>query len=446
MSPDDKVRTSTTDLPIGGKLQHALHDVGGGLLLTADSTISSGILEGFVKIGILEVLVHPDDADTLGISEPRVPPASASIRDAVEQVAEINQRLDALAQSTSLAVENTGPALCEKFVSHGAAPYDIRQHERIAKQFTKTTKLLDSMIQQVIEGVEQDAKTLAPVMSNFIAELMVDADNVLASSTEAAQDPQITERAVRMALLGMAVASEMGLDERHVRDVGLCSLVHDWGLFGMGIPEKLRDPSAALHSEDWDEWMRHPLYTMELLDRTQNISDTVRIASTQVHENEDGTGYPRGIKKEQIHLYAKILHVVDAYISLTSAMRGRPPYLPYDAMVYLLHQVKASKIDDDVMRAMLNTISLFPIGSRVRLSDGSEAQVIRRNAAKYTSPIVQRVGANRTFRPDATHASILDTSTSSVRLMMPLAAPNRKEVRIQQEMNEKIVWDGPRAK
>lgn len=187
---------------------------------------------------------------------------------------------------------------------------------------------------------------------------------------------------------------------------------------------------------------KHPLYTLDLLEPLAQVSPVVRYAATQVHESPDGSGYPRGLTKAEIHPFAHILHTVDAYITLTAKTHGRRAYLSYDVIVYLLHQVKLERMEQQSMRAFLHVVSLFPLGSHVRLSDGSEAPVIRRNAQQYSAPIVQRVGADRKLRLDSAHPSIVDLAETDLRVMAPLLAPDRQELRLEEGLMGKVLWEG----
>jgi hypothetical protein len=94
------------------------------------------------------------------------------------------------------------------------------------------------------------------------------------------------------------------------------------------------------------------------------------------------------------------------------------------------------------MRALLNVVSLFPIGSHVRLTDGSEAKVIRRNDWHYTAPIVQRVGADRRIRFDAPETGIINLAKSNFRVMIALPSPDRQELRIGEDLMNEILWNG----
>ncbi len=276
-------------------------------------------------------------------------------------------------------------------------------------------------------------------MAKYVDGLIDDTDLVISSSERAAPNPLLTDRSIRTAIMAMCLAVEMQFDEQHVREIGLCGLAQDWGM--LHLPEHLQDPQATVSKQDWGDFQCHPLYTAEMLSSIDGVSREVRLAVTQGYENADGSGYPRGLKDDEIHPYASILHVVNVYLSLTTDMRGRRPYVAYDVMVYMLHQIKAGRIAEQPMRALLNVVSLFPVGSHIRLVDGSEARVIRRNEGYYTAPIVQPVGSDRKFRVDAPEQPVINLAKSESSVMMALPSPEREEIRIGEDSMNDILWD-----
>ncbi len=465
MPSSDNVRVKTDQLPIGSRLSHPINDGEDRLLLAAGVVLSARIKERLLARGIRDVLLHPDDAAALlGISKPSADPApkpkkpklkkkgaprppsgqQAALR---ETVAQIKIQAAALSASVSRQIINAGPPLSQRQVAHGTKPYDAKQRARLAQHFSVTSQLIDKIAHQGVAGAHQtvtgkDDRLLKMAAENYVVEIIKDTDSVLASSIELAPNPALAEQGVRLALLGMAMAVEMDWDENNVREVGLCGLVHEFGMFR--LDQRLHDPQAQISDADWKEIVDHPLHTLDMLTSMKSISLAVRLAATQVHENPDGSGYPSRLKSKDIHPFANLLHVADAYISLTADMRGRKAFLSYDVMVYLLNQVKANRMDEKAMRALLQVISLFPIGSHVRLSDGTEAQVIRRNDTHYTTPIVQRVGADRKANFDSAHASIIDLAETKMRVMSPLVSPDRDESRLDEMLMSEVLWEGAR--
>ena len=81
--------------------------------------------------------------------------------------------------------------------------------------------------------------------------------------------------------------------------------------------------------------------------------------------------------------------VADAYVALVSPRPHREGMAPYFALRQILIAARDGLFDQTVVRALLNTISLFPLGSYVGLSDGSIAKVVRSNGGSYDRPVVE---------------------------------------------------------
>ena len=109
----------------------------------------------------------------------------------------------------------------------------------------------------------------------------------------------------------------------------------------------------------------------------------------QMHERLNETGYPRGFGADHIHDLAKIAAVSDVFTALVSPRPHRQGMMPYYAIKEILYAVNEGLYDADVVRALLHTTSLFPIGSYVSLHDDRVGRVIRSNGGKYTEPVVE---------------------------------------------------------
>ncbi len=447
----DSVQLRIDELRSGSRLSHSILDDNDLLLLAAGTEITEPIKKRLIDRGIHAVYLHPQDAACMlsaspkradTVTTPNAPPtalASMALAAPAQTVAQLSQQVAHWASRVSLSVSNMEAPLKNRQRRISSEPYDLQQRERLTKQFATTKKLMDTMIRHAIAGLSQDTRAVRVVANGATAELIHDPDHTIATSAEVPRNPEITERAVRISVLAMAIAIEMGWDEHLIREVGQCGLIHDWGMYR--LDEEIRSQKSPLTEEARRHMAQHPLYTFEMLEKMRELPDSVRIAAAQVHEKLDGSGYPRHLKDQEIHPYAKILHVADAYVSLTEETWGRPAFIAYDVMVYLLSQVKTKGISIDAVRALLNVVALFPIGSHVQLSDGSEARVIRRGNGPYTEPVVQRVGADRRLRMDKGHASIVDLSRSELKVAAPLPHPTRPEERMTDPATMDLLWE-----
>jgi HD-GYP domain-containing protein (c-di-GMP phosphodiesterase class II) len=108
-----------------------------------------------------------------------------------------------------------------------------------------------------------------------------------------------------------------------------------------------------------------------------------------MHERTAGMGYPRQVPGSLIHPLAKIAGLADTYVALVSKRPYRPAMLPYLAMETILDLAKLGYFDRETVRLLLVTLSLYPLGSYVRLNDGRVAKVMRTGGEQYAQPVVQ---------------------------------------------------------
>ena len=110
--------------------------------------------------------------------------------------------------------------------------------------------------------------------------------------------------------------------------------------------------------------------------------------SFQVHERTDGSGYPRGRLSASIHPGARVVAIADAYAAMTRPRPYRAAHLPHHAMQELLRECRRNRFDKTALKAFLDIMSMYPVGSYVALNTGQVCQVIRANPGSPTKPVV----------------------------------------------------------
>jgi len=189
------------------------------------------------------------------------------------------------------------------------------------------------------------------------------------------------------------------------------------------------------------EVQKHPIYTLDILEKVSGMPRLVPLIAYQVHECPNGSGYPRGRSGKRIHPFAALLHVADIYVALTTPKPYRPALMPYAAVECLLQMATAGSVDPMVVRTLVNTFSLFPIGSLVALSDGSVARVIRRNGNRYTSPIVQVIRDPEGGRmPTGHEATLVDLANGDLSVVQAVPRPGHNEIGLRPD-----IISGPRG-
>jgi putative nucleotidyltransferase with HDIG domain len=129
-----------------------------------------------------------------------------------------------------------------------------------------------------------------------------------------ARDSYTGHHSQRMANLATDVCETLGLSEERIEAMHWAALLHDIGK--IGVPDNILNKAGALTEQEWQTMKRHPQIGAEIVSPVKMLEPVGPIIQAH-HERFDGTGYPFGLKKEQIPVEARVLAVVDAYIAIT---------------------------------------------------------------------------------------------------------------------------------
>ena len=426
---EETVSIRVEDLIVGRRINHPIYDAHGVLLLAADSVVNSRFKQLLRDRKMPQVEIHSEDAASVSLGADTMLDASSPGIFSTD----LTEKLDRLIESGSMFVANTGPAVRDSMVMHGCKAYDPAQREKLFEQQKQFGESLDGMMRGALTGKPPSGADITGMAASYLTQLTSDADSVISAAVEAGKDESLSQHCLQMSLLGMAIGTELNLDENNVRNIGLCGLVHDWGM--VRVQEKIGRGRRQLSPLEWMEMQKHPIFSLEMLENVAGIPSVVPVVCYQVHEQPNGLGYPRQRSHKMIHLFARILNVAHSYVSLTSSREDRPALMPYAAMEYLLRLTNDKTIDQGPMRALLNLLSLFPIGSIVILTDGSAARVIRRNKDFYTSPIVQLIQTSDGKNVDPLDPdSIIDLNVSDLEIDQALPTPGKDEIDLSSDL------------
>ena len=321
-SEPESVSVRVDDLVTGRTVDHPIVSEEGILLLRAGLPLTPRIRHLLREHRVQTVRLHPDDVARMTIRPEGGPDVNID--------SPITGPLDELIDSGALFVANTGPEVRDSLVLHGRRAYDPALRESLNKQHRESGQALDGMLQDVIRGGSSRATDISSLTGTYLTQITEDCDVVLSTAGDVASDEELSSHCLQMSLYGMAIGIEMGLDAENVRIIGLCGLVHDWGM--SRVPRHIRQAEHKLSNMEFLEIQKHPIHTLSLLERVVGIPSVVPLVSYQVHESPNGCGYPRRRRASSIHLFARILKVADAYVGLTSERPFRPPLMPYAAM------------------------------------------------------------------------------------------------------------------
>jgi hypothetical protein len=136
----------------------------------------------------------------------------------------------------------------------------------------------------------------------------------------------------RAAALTLELAGKLGMPESELNDVRRGALLHDIGK--MGVPDAILTKPGPLTDEEWDVMRKHPDYAREILSGIDLLRPALDIPYCH-HERWNGTGYPQGLKGEEIPLSARIFAVIDVFDALTTDRPFRKAWTEADAIGHI---------------------------------------------------------------------------------------------------------------
>jgi len=161
------------------------------------------------------------------------------------------------------------------------------------------------------------------------------------------RDAETRGHSARVVSFSLRLGREMGLDAEQLRSLEFGSLLHDIGK--IGVPDAILRKPARLTEAEWVKMREHPMHGARILHGIEFLEGAARVVA-QHHEKWDGSGYPVGLRGEQIDGNARIFAVADAFDAMTSDRvyrRGRP----YEEAAAELDRCAGTHFDPSVVAA-----------------------------------------------------------------------------------------------
>jgi len=237
--------------------------------------------------------------------------------------------------------------------------------------------------------------------------LMVQRNNLSSPS-----DNYLASHAVKSTIISLIIGMYLKLPNHRLLELGVAALLHEIGM--IKLPAQIYLSDRPLQPFERKAILTHPVLSFNLL-KSFEFPMTVTVATLEHHERENGSGYPRQLTGDRISLYAKIISVACSYEALSAQRPHKEAKDGYTGMLELLKN-EGKQYDDTVVRALVFSISIYPIGLYVLLSSGRKGQVVDVNPENPRFPVVQIFGE---LTPDGKN-KVIETSQDGIYITRPL--------------------------
>ncbi|WNS45914.1 HD domain-containing phosphohydrolase [Paenibacillus sp. MMS20-IR301] len=242
------------------------------------------------------------------------------------------------------------------------------------------TIFLEALTQGSFSGAMVD-ETLKPLLETLSGQKDVVALLLLLDR----DDIDTYHHSLQVGLLSYYLAAWLGYSKEERYEISRAGYLHDIGK--SQVPLSILNKQGLLTNAEQDELARHTTYGYDLI-RGSKLDEVTALVALQHHEYEDGSGYPHGLLKQELHPYTQIVTVANIYMSLTTSTLNRPK----QGLVTVLrkvHEMGFGKLNETVVQALTGHLLPSFVGKNVQLSNGEIGKIIMNNPLDLFKPLVK---------------------------------------------------------
>jgi len=249
-------------------------------------------------------------------------------------------------------------------------------------------------------------------------------------------DEYTLNHSVNVCILALALGNRIGLEKTDLVDLGLSAFFHDIGK--LEIPLKILNKPGRLDQDERKMIENHPHFGVHRL-ITLRTKSYIPVKALNVamehHAHENKTGYPIYTKKKTIHLFSKIVKIVDVFDALTTKRPYRPRDFTQQEALNLMVETMSSEFDPVLFKIFRNMIGTFPVGTLVLLDTGEIGIVFETNQehAIHFRPRVKLISTSAGNKIDGEEVDLTEKDPQTQefkRSIVKTLDPNKYNIRV----------------
>ncbi len=258
--------------------------------------------------------------------------------------------------------------------------------ERAALICQESKAAVVSMFEEVRMGKAVDVGGARQLVEDISDSISRNPGAIISLARLKTADDYTYMHSVAVCAMMVALAKQLGLDEAQTRSCGMAGLLHDLGKVAM--PVDVLNKPGKLTDAEFDIMKQHPVEGHKMLLAGSGVDPVAIDVVLHHHEKTSGTGYPKGLKGDQISLYSKMGAVCDVYDAITS---NRPYKAGWDPAESLRKMAEWANGHFDLMifQAFVKSMGIYPVGSLIRLKSGRIGVVMEQSNKSLTTPIIK---------------------------------------------------------
>ena len=257
----------------------------------------------------------------------------------------------------------------------------------VYRTYMELIERLDEIINDIKNGLSIETRTIDAITGRLVKAVREHRNIIVGYILGAEVNGfELAKSSVNSAILSYLIAAELKIPNHKMMPIVIGAILHDLGM--LRLPPELVEKKGMLSADEIKRMQAHPIYAYKIVKKDLLYQDEISAIVLQHHERWDGEGYPRKISGTDISLGARIVSVADAFEAMVSKKSYRNSMVGYQAMKNLLSD-NSSRFDPAILKAFIQTMGIYPIGSFIFLNNGALARVVEVHATAPLRPKIQ---------------------------------------------------------
>lgn len=247
---------------------------------------------------------------------------------------------------------------------------ELPRAKTVVKELSQTVA---GLMDDITRSGRIDMKIVKESVEPMIDSMMRNPDACVWLARMKSKDSYSYQHAVSCSIWAVALGRQLGLPKPDLRILAQGGLLFDIGK--VQLPNELLQKNGRLTPDEFELAKSHVLRGLELLRNTPDITKPVLQMAEHHHERHDGSGYPAGLKGDDIPVFARIIAIIDCYDAITSERPYAEAQSPSDAVRHL-YEWRDMAFQAEIVEEFIQAIGIYPAGSLVELSTGEVGVVV----------------------------------------------------------------------